>query len=161
MGDCIYVFNDIKQLNSTVLKEEMVVQQYLDSPLLLDGLKFDLRLYVVVTGINEGEVHAFLADEGLARFCTKPYQKPTKSNFKDYYMHLTNYSVNKGSDTFIKDTDVEDIMDINNASKRTLSAIFRQIERDYGKENPQVLQTIKENIEDTISKSLALLVNKI
>jgi len=36
----------------------------------LDGFKFDLRIYVVVTGINEGKIKAFIAEEGLARFCT-------------------------------------------------------------------------------------------
>jgi len=48
----------------------MVIQRYLDEPFLVDGFKFDLRIYVVVAGINEGDVHAFIADEGLARFCT-------------------------------------------------------------------------------------------
>jgi hypothetical protein len=38
---------------------------------LLDGYKFDLRIYVVVTGMNENNMNAFLADEGLARFCTE------------------------------------------------------------------------------------------
>ena len=61
-------------------------------------MKFDLRIYVVVTGINEGNIHAFIADEGLARFCTQKYQKPTPANFKKVFMHLTNYSLNKGSD---------------------------------------------------------------
>lgn len=70
MGDNIYVFKDLKNLNTTTLGDEMVVQRYIDDPLLVDGLKFDLRLYVVVTGMKEGNMHAFLADEGLARFCT-------------------------------------------------------------------------------------------
>jgi len=76
----------------------MVVQRYIDNPLLVNGFKFDLRIYVVVTGINEGEMHAFIADEGLARFCTSKYQKPTRDNFKKVFMHLTNYSLNKMSD---------------------------------------------------------------
>lgn len=40
----------------------------------LDGFKFDLTVYVVVTGTVEGGLHAFLADEGLARFCSKKYK---------------------------------------------------------------------------------------
>ena len=58
----------------------MVVQRYIDDPLLIDGFKFDLRIYVVVTGINEGEMHAFVSDEGLARFCTEKYKKPKRLN---------------------------------------------------------------------------------
>lgn len=47
---------------------EIVVQRYLSKPLLLDGIKFDLRVYVVVIGFNP--IKAFICDEGLARFCT-------------------------------------------------------------------------------------------
>ena len=36
-----------------------------------------------------------LHDEGLARFCTEDYEKPTKENMNNAYMHLTNYSLNK------------------------------------------------------------------
>ena len=45
-----------------------MVQRYIDNPLLLDGVKFDLRVYIAVLGLNP--VHAFVCDEGLARFCT-------------------------------------------------------------------------------------------
>jgi hypothetical protein len=69
--------------------------------MLLNGFKFDLRVYVVVTGTSDGEMTAFLADEGLARFCTQKYNKPTRDNFKNIYMHLTNYSVNKQADEFV------------------------------------------------------------
>ena len=96
-GDNICLFTDLTQLPYT-LKDEMVVQRYIDNPLLVNGFKFDLRIYVVVTGINEGQMHAFVADEGLARFCTQKYKKPTKDNFKKVFMHLTNYSLNKMSD---------------------------------------------------------------
>ena len=61
--------------------DEIVVQRYIDNPFLVDGFKFDLRIYVMVTGINEGDIHAFIVDEGLARFCTSKYEKPTKENF--------------------------------------------------------------------------------
>ena len=53
-----------------------------------------MRIYVIVTGTSE--LQAFVADEGLARFCTTKFTKPTTQNFKDQYMHLTNYSLNKG-----------------------------------------------------------------
>jgi hypothetical protein len=33
--------------------------------------------------------------EGLVRFCTAPYCKPTSKNLVCTYMHLTNYAVNK------------------------------------------------------------------
>ena len=98
----------------------MVVQRYINNPYLLNGLKFDIRLYIVITGTNEGLTHAFLADEGLVRFCTTEYEKATPGNFKKVYMHLANYSINKYSKDFVDDLTVDDIMKPNKATKRTL-----------------------------------------
>jgi len=40
-------------------------------------------------------------------------------------MHLTNYSLNKGSDNFVTEDIPENILEPNNASKRTLAALFK------------------------------------
>ena len=45
-------------------------------------------------------MEAYFCSEGLARFCTHKYERPTKHNLKNVYMHLTNYSVNKKSKKF-------------------------------------------------------------
>jgi hypothetical protein len=37
----------------------------------------------------------FLYKEGLVRFCTTPYKRPTSNNLACNFMHLTNYAVNK------------------------------------------------------------------
>ena len=65
----------------------------------MGGIKFDLRVYVVVVGIDP--IQAYICDEGLARFCTVKYKAPSKTNFNKKYMHLTNYSVNKNSDKYV------------------------------------------------------------
>lgn len=88
--------------------KDILVQRYLDKCLLLDGIKFDLRVYVVVIGLDP--MQAFICDEGLARFCTVKYETPTKSNMKKAYMHLTNYSINKMSDDYVHTEETEDIL---------------------------------------------------
>lgn len=125
MGDGICVFKDIKNVPAHTSKDGMIVQRYISNPLLLNGFKFDLRVYVVVTGISDGNMHAFLHDEGLVRCCTEPYEKPTKDNYRKSYMHLTNYSVNKSSKTYIQEDEVGDILEPNECSKRTLTALWK------------------------------------
>jgi hypothetical protein len=47
------------------------VQRYIDNPYLIDGLKFDLRLYVLIYGIHPLKIYLF--DDGIARFATNLY----------------------------------------------------------------------------------------
>ena len=46
--------------------------RYIERPLLLDGYKFDLRLYVTVTSMNPLE--AFIYREGFTRLSSEPYR---------------------------------------------------------------------------------------
>jgi tubulin polyglutamylase TTLL6/13 len=52
----------------------MVAQAYVPNPLLLEGFKFDMRIYALVASIDP--LRIFLYDEGLARLATDEYQVP-------------------------------------------------------------------------------------
>ena len=65
-GDSIFLFKNLNELPGST---DIIVQKYMDKPLLLDGIKFDLRVYVVIVSVDP--IQAYVCNEGLARFCTK------------------------------------------------------------------------------------------
>ena len=67
---------------------------------MIDDLKFDLRIYVLITGVDPLRIYMY--KDGLARFATCPYQKPHESNLDNLFMHLTNYAINKDSENYIQ-----------------------------------------------------------
>ncbi|XP_041320948.1 neugrin isoform X1 [Pyrgilauda ruficollis] len=93
--------------------ERMICQQYISEPFLIDGFKFDMRIYVLVTSCDPLKI--FLYKEGLARFATMRYIDNSTRNLGDICMHLTNYAINKHNENFIKDDRV--------GSKRKLSTL--------------------------------------
>lgn len=66
--------------------------------MLIDGYKWDLRIYVAVTSINPLRIYVY--EEGLARFASEKYD--TK-DLKNIFSHLTNYSINKKHKSAYKD----------------------------------------------------------
>ncbi|XP_040979926.1 tubulin polyglutamylase TTLL6 isoform X9 [Aquila chrysaetos chrysaetos] len=82
----------------------MICQQYISKPFLIDGFKFDMRIYVLVTSCDP--LRIFVYKEGLARFATMRYIDPSSRNLvkkDDICMHLTNYAINKRNENFVQD----------------------------------------------------------
>ncbi|XP_076454499.1 tubulin polyglutamylase TTLL11-like [Babylonia areolata] len=119
-GEGIYLLREPQNYSPQVNRSH-VAQEYLNNVLLIDGFKFDLRVYVVVRRLDPLEIH--ICNEGLARFSTIPYESPTNKNLHETFMHLTNYSLNKRSSTFNK-SDKED-----EGSKRKMTSVFHRMER--------------------------------
>ena len=67
---------------------------------MLYGHKFDLRLYVVVTSFDPLRVYIYR--EGLVRFASERYSNEDLSSEEAKYSHLTNYSINKNNEKFVK-----------------------------------------------------------
>ncbi|KAG9489186.1 hypothetical protein GDO78_005274 [Eleutherodactylus coqui] len=119
--------------------DHMICQQYISKPFLIDGYKFDLRIYALVTSCEP--LRIFIYKEGLARFATMSYTEPSHSNLDDVCMHLTNYAINKHSENFIRDD--------MTGSKRKLSTLLTWLEK-----NKYNTAKLWEDIEDVIIKTL-------
>ncbi|KER27288.1 hypothetical protein T265_05614 [Opisthorchis viverrini] len=85
-------------------------------PFLIDGYKFDMRLYVLLTSCDPLRIYMF--KDGLVRFTTIQYVEPNQRNMHNMYMHLTNYAVQKHSDGYIRD-------DEEGGTKRRITTLNR------------------------------------
>ena len=94
-GRGIYIIDDISEVQ---LDDNAIVSKYVENPLLINGHKFDLRLYVVVTSYEPLRIYIY--EEGLVRFASEKYTlTDVKTNL---FNQLTNYSINKKNVNFVK-----------------------------------------------------------
>ena len=139
-GKGIFLTKDIDKISPF---ERCIVQRYIHNPYLIDGLKFDLRLYVLLYGCDPLRIYIF--KEGLARFSTEEYLKPTKQNLQNQFIHLTNYAINKFNKKFIFNSDA------NNSTvghKRSLASVWDYIDKHGGNST-----ALKDEINDIIVKT--------
>ncbi|XP_012933199.1 tubulin polyglutamylase TTLL6 isoform X1 [Heterocephalus glaber] len=135
-GRGIFITRTVREIKPG---EDMICQLYISKPFIIDGFKFDLRIYVLVTSCDP--LRIFVYNEGLARFATTSYSQPCADNLDDICMHLTNYSINKHSSNFIQDA--------HSGSKRKLSA-FNVYMESHGYDVPKIWR----GIDDLITKTL-------
>lgn len=108
-------------------------------------MKFDLRLYVLVLGIDPMRI--FLFKDGLARLATTAYCEPTDYNMNNMQMHLTNYAINKNSLGFMKNyTAVADFV----GSKRSLKFVMRYVKKQFNADTTKLMAQIKDLTIKTI-----------
>lgn len=139
-GRGIFLINHPDQLP---FEDHTIVSKYINKPYLIDGFKFDIRLYVCVTCYDP--LIIYLYEEGLVRFATVPYHSSHK-HLDDQCMHLTNYSINKKSEQYVAndDADVEDF-----GNKWSLGALLRYLKCE-GKD----VAALMLRLEDVIIKAI-------
>lgn len=137
-GRGIYLIKEFDQLEN----DEGIVSEYVDNPLTVNGHKFDLRIYVVVTSFYPLRIYVYR--EGLARFATEKYSKEASQS--NLYVHLTNYSINKKNRSFKGKTKLPDD---TLPYKWSLTAFFERL-KSCGVD----VDLIWEQIYDLIIKSI-------
>lgn len=138
-GRGIFLTSDLETLRRLAQEgkekdQSYAVQKYVSRPMLIEGFKFDLRLYVLVAGVMVGaemEPRIFLFRDGLVRLCTTEYQQPSQGNMDQTCMHLTNYEVNRTSDQFQMNKGLDEV---HTGSKRSLVWLLGHIAEVYGEE---------------------------
>ena len=116
-GRGIFLINSPADIPNT---EPCIISKYIANPLLINDLKFDVRIYVLVTSFDPLRIYVY--DEGLARFASEKYSTGNKNN---RFCHLTNYSVNKKNEKFVQN---QDWRQDNVGHKWSLNALNKTLE---------------------------------
>lgn len=132
-GKGIYL---VRRPEELIKGERCIVQRYLERPYLIDDLKFDMRIYVLVTGCDP--LRMYVHEEGLTRFATEEYEEPCYENMEEACMHLTNYAVNKNNSRYLFNQDADDD---EFGHKRSLASTFQYLE-DQGHDIDHIWQEI-------------------
>ena len=80
--------------NNIYQSSTIIIQKYIEKPLLYFGRKFDIRIWVLLTQ----DLKVYVFNEGHLKCCSVKYDLSSNDN----YSHLTNYSFQKYSDNFGK-----------------------------------------------------------
>uniref|UniRef100_A0A915DH08 Tubulin--tyrosine ligase-like protein 5 n=1 Tax=Ditylenchus dipsaci TaxID=166011 RepID=A0A915DH08_9BILA len=142
-GIGIRFINSEQQVDELNNNEKLLISRYIDRPFLVKSLKWDLRVYVLVTSFYPLIIYIY--SDGLARFAVHEYEE-NRGNYADVNTHLTNYSLNKSSKKFVKNVGIDSE---NVGHKWTLGALLREMEKQ-GVDTPLLMV----RIEDIVIKTL-------
>ena len=102
VGQSIRIINNKSKIPDHVREAGPIVGKYINNPHLINGYKYDLRIYVLVTSYTPLKIYIY--NQGLVRFCTKKYSNDPKTR-SESNMHLTNYAINKDNENFVGNQD--------------------------------------------------------
>ena len=138
LGEGIYIFE-----NFTKIPDVYLITRYISNPHLINKLKYDFRIYVLITGLAPLKV--YLYKEGMVRFATNEYFLD-KNHLSDKYSHLTNVNINKKNE---KDYKKSTNADTQEGSKWSL-----QVYEDYCNNNNIDYKYIRKQMGDIAIKSV-------
>ena len=93
------IINEIEEAKNDFRCKFLILQKYIEAPLLYNNRKFDIRIWVLFTYTTSNyglEVYVF--KQGHLKACSEPFD----INSTDLFVHLTNYSVQKYNKNFSK-----------------------------------------------------------
>lgn len=109
--------------------EQYIAQRYITNPLLINGRKFHLRLYLLITNLHP--LRALVHREGLVLFATSKYSSDPLT-YSNLSIHLTNAAV----------ADRE--MRQDQANSMLLTELWRIMDTEYHYNTTDIWQSIKQ-----------------
>ena len=106
-GRGIHIFNNLETMKQIIQEQtnkkehkglptvSFVIQKYIEQPLLINGRKFDIRVWVLLTQSHE----FYLFREGYIRTTSTLFKINTK-NIDDKFVHLTNNAIQKNCHSY-------------------------------------------------------------
>ncbi|XP_078593588.1 putative tubulin polyglutamylase ttll-15 isoform X2 [Branchiostoma floridae x Branchiostoma japonicum] len=127
----------IRPLNQLTLTGESFVQEYVENPFLIDGRKFDIGIYTVVTSINPLRMYMY-EEEALFRYCSKEYH-PFDPYDVDKYVVDEDYTPT---------WEMPSLMDTYNRLQYSHKDTWNQYVRSIGKDPSGVWRDIKTSLRE-------------
>ncbi|KAI6655524.1 tubulin polyglutamylase TTLL9-like [Oopsacas minuta] len=116
--------------------ETYIVQKYINNPFLINGKKFDIRIYVLVMSYNPLKVWIYRS--GFARFSNSRF---SLDSIQDAFVHLTNVAIQKTAPDY----------DPEKGCKWSLQELRRYLTARYGQ---ALVDSTMREIDFVILKSL-------
>lgn len=144
-GEGIFIFKTLKEINL----DNYLLTKYIKNINLINNKKYDLRLYVLITGLKPLRIYFY--NDGLVRLASRNYTLNPK-NIRNKYIHLTNVAINKHNIHFKMPKNYDD----ENASLLNLNSY-----KKYLYKHNVNYTDIFNQIKDLIIKSIISLQDKI
>ena len=156
-GRKIKVFSNlddiIKEINTLYEQKSqynLLIQKYIEQPLLYNKRKFDIRIWVLFTYTKiENKYEVYVFKEGHLKACSDEFNIDSG----DLFIHLTNYSVQKHNKNFSK-TEIGNEISFNDFQKELNENHIKK-----GKDNSNI--DFKKDIFPEIIKIIILSANSI
>jgi hypothetical protein len=127
----------VTNVDAVTPEPDLVLQQYVANPHLLDGFKYTLRVFVAVTSIDPLPLRAWVFPDGLTKLTTRPFTTD-RASLGDRFVHLTNSAVLR------KDVGAE------LARQRMTHAAYRERLRQDGHDDVRLFCEIRTLVAKTL-----------
>ncbi|CDW91004.1 tubulin-tyrosine ligase family protein [Stylonychia lemnae] len=101
-GKGIVIMKDLKDILTFIEEQrgqKVVIQKYIQNPLLINKRKFDIRVFGLVQLMNKTEYRCYFYKEGYLRTSCREF---TTDNLDNRFVHLTNDAIQKKSSDYGK-----------------------------------------------------------